>query len=360
MRICFVGPANSVHIVKWCDWFSKRGHEIHVISFTSNAIVRTKVHLIDLGVAANGSDIEKLKYLTTGKKIKKLVEGIQPDIVNVHYATSYGIAVALSGIQNYILSVWGSDIYDFPKKSILHKVLLKYSLQKAPHLFSTSHAMANEAGKYTNKKFEITPFGVNMDLFNPNKRTRSMNAPPFTIGIVKTLSSLYGIDYLLKAVAIINKENPALAIIVRIAGDGPQADDYKKLAVELGIEKQTHFLGKITQEDAAEEWANMDVAVIPSVMYESFGVAAVEAGASGTPVIISNVAGLLETTKPGHSSEVVPRKDAGAIAKAILKLYKNPDLRRKMGDEGRKYCSQKYEINQCFMQVFALFEQYKE
>ena len=196
-----------------------------------------------------------------------------------------------------------------------------------------------------------------MDLFNPNKRTRKNNVP-FTIGTVKTLADLYGIDYILKAAAIIVNKHPEIDIFVRIAGDGPQTTKYKQLAKELGIEKETKFLGRITQQEAAKEWANMDVAIIPSILYESFGVAAVEAQASGIPVIISDVAGLMETTIPGTTSEIVPRKDENAIAEAILRLYRNSDLRRKMGFEGRKNVFAKYELNQCFEYIERLFRMF--
>lgn len=358
MRICFVGPANSSHIVKWCNWFSAHEHEVHVISFTPGEIEGAVIHLIDLGVDTNGSDVGKLKYLTTGKQIKKLIEDIKPDIVNAHYATSYGIAVALSGIKEYVLSIWGSDIYDFPNKSPLHKALLKYSLWKAPHLFSTSMAMAKEAAKYTKKVFEITPFGVDMNLFNPDKRTRKKNDQPFIIGTVKTLSDLYGIDYILKAVAIIKSEHRDLDIHIRISGDGPDAEKYMKLVNELSISDSTEFIGRISQEDAATEWANMDVAVIPSVLYESFGVAAVEAQASETPVIISDVEGLKETTLPGESSIIVQRKNEREIADAILKLYREPNLRRKMGVAGRAYVNANFELLSSFNKIEGLLNKY--
>lgn len=357
MRICFAGPANSTHIIKWCNWFNGRGYDIHVISFIPGEIEGATVHLIDLGVDVGGSDVGKLKYLTTGRQIKKLIDDIQPDIVSVHYATSYGIAVALSGVKNYVLSVWGSDIYDFPRKSPLHKALLKHSLWKAPHLFSTSKAMAREAAKYTKKQFEITPFGVDMALFNPNKRTRSIYDKTFIIGTVKALADIYGIDYILKAVAIIKEENLGININIRIAGDGPDADKYKKLAKKLGIEDITKFLGKISQEQAAKEWANMDVAVIPSVLYESYGVAAVEAQASAIPVVISNVGGLKETTKPGKTSIIVEKKNEREIAEAISELYNNPELRRQMGIEGRKNVQNKYEINRCFEHIESIFRE---
>ena len=357
MRICFVGPANSAHIVKWVTWFSNHGHEVHVISFTPGVISGAQVHLVDVGVDTNGSDIGKLKYLFTGKRIRKYINDIKPDVVNAHYATSYGVAMALSGIKGYFLSVWGSDIYDFPKKSLLHKALLKYSLKKAEHLFSTSQAMADEARKYTDKKFDITPFGVDMNLFHPNKRTRKTEQP-FTIGTVKTLADLYGIDYILKAAAVISNEHPDMEVSIRISGDGPKANEYKELVRKLGIEGKTTFLGRISQQEAAREWANMDVAVIPSVLYESFGVAAVEAQASGIPVIISDVEGLLETTNPGISSEVVPKKDEKAIADAILKLYNDPDLRKRMGVEGRKNVTEKYELNKCFENIETVFSEH--
>lgn len=357
MRICFVGPANSAHIKKWSNWFATHGHEIHVISFTPDEIVGATVHLIATDVNTSGNDLQKMRYLLTGGKIRKIIKEIRPDVVSAHYATSYGVAMALSGIKRYVLSVWGSDIYEFPQKSVFHKLLLQYSLKKAGRLFSTSQAMADEASKYTSRKFEITPFGVDMKLFNPDKRTRN-NDGIFMVGTVKGLSETYGIRYILEAVAEI-KRLGTIPVHLRIAGKGPQEKEYHELAKTLGIDDITTWLGFISQEQAAIEWANMDVAVIPSVM-ESFGVAAVEAQASGTPVIISDVDGLKETTVPGVTSIVVPKENGKAIAEAIIICYEDFYLRDKMGTEGRRYVAQKYELNNNFEYIEKLFEQAKK
>ena len=354
MRICFIGPANSAHIIKWCSWFNSKDYDVHVISFVPSTIDNVSVHLVNLGVNANGGDLRKLKYLTAGKKIRHIVNAIKPDIVSVHYATSYGIAVALSGIKKYVLSVWGSDIYAFPKKSFLHSLLLKYSLHKAPCLFSTSKAMAREASKYTKKTFRITPFGVDMALFNPNKRTRPINDKAFYVGTVKTLADLYGIDVLLHAISTVKKTNREIDLRVKIAGDGPDADKYRKLIKELDIEGITEFLGRISQTNAANVWANLDVAVIPSTTYESFGVSAVEAQASGTPIIVSDVEGLKEATCPGRSSIVVEKKNPQAIADALIMLYNNPKRRFEMGKQGRAYVEKNYEINNTFEHIERL------
>ncbi len=354
MKICFVGPANSSHIVKWCNWFLKKGHKVSVISFTPGEIDGADMHLIDLKVDAGGSDIGKIKYMFTGKQIKKIIDEIKPDIINAHYATSYGVALALSGVKDYVLSVWGADIYDFPKKSPLHKFLLKLSLRKASHLFSTSRAMADEASKYTDKRFEITPFGVDMNLFNPDKRTRGRDED-FIIGTVKALSDKYGIADILKAVSIIKKEGN-VPVKVRIAGKGPQEDEYRKMAQDLGISDIVTWLGFISQEEAAAEWANMDVAIIPSTLEsESFGVSAVEAEACGTAVVISDIPGLMEATKPGKSSVVVKRNNYEEIARAVEKLYFDEDLRNSLASEGLKYAGEKYELNYCFSNIEKIF-----
>ena len=309
------------------------------------------VHLVDLGVDPDGSDLGKLKYLTAGGKIRRIIREIGPDVVNAHYATSYGIAMALSGVKGYALSVWGSDIYDFPRRSALHKSLLQFSLKKAGLLFSTSQAMAEEAGKYTNRKFEITPFGVDMELFTPGKRNRTDSG--FVIGTVKALFDKYGIADLLRATAIVKEKG--IPVRLRIAGQGPQEAEYKALAAELGIDSITDWLGQIPQEQVAVEWANMDAAVIPSTLEsESFGVSAVEAQACGTAVIISDIPGLKETA--GETGIVVPRKNPGAIAEAVVKLYEDPELRKQLGEAGRKQVLENYELNKCFEHIEKLLE----
>lgn len=358
MKICFIAPADSYHTIKWCKWFCSQGHDIHVISFVNSIIDGITIHSLDVGVDRNGSDFNKIKYLKYAGKVKRIVEQIKPDIINVHFATSYGTVVALSGLKDYVLSVWGSDIYDFPQKSIFHKFMLKFSLSRAKYIFSTSNAMAEETRKYTKKKIEITPFGVDTELFSPSKRNRDQSDEDFIVGTVKALTPKYGIEYLLKAVAIIKSEYPQIPIKLRIAGKGSHEDEYKKLAMSLGINDITTWLGFIPQDQAAKEWSNMDVGIVASTLdSESFGVSAVEAQACGRPVIISDVPGLMEATCPGQTSVVVQRKNEKALAEAIVNLYEKPDLRNELGKSGRILVLKKYEINYCFERIEKLFVQ---
>lgn len=352
MKICFLAPSDSAHTKKWCRYFVSRGHEVHVISFCDEEIEGVYLHYVSTGADINGGDAQKLKYILKARTVRRIVKSIRPDVINAHYATSYGVVAALAGLKNYVLSVWGSDIFVFPRKSFLHKTLLKFSLARADYLFSTSKAMAEEAAKYTKRSFEITPFGVNMELFLPAKRNRSDQN--FVIGTVKTLAPDYGIDVLLKAIAMVKKEQPQIPLKLRIAGNGPCQDEYHALASELGIEDLTTWLGFIPQEQAAIEWANMDIAVVCS-NNESFGVSAVEAQSSGCPVIISNIPGLMEATKPGVTSIVVSKGDVRSLADAVIDLYNDEALRKQMGAAGRAYVTENYEINACFHKVEMLY-----
>ncbi len=357
MKICFLAPANSAHTIKWCNYFTSRGHEVHVISFTEGTIDGVQIHQIKNQASAGGGDLQKLFYLTSFRKVIKLVDQIAPDVINAHYATSYGTVAALAGLKNYALSVWGSDIFDFPKRSPLHRWMLKYSLSRAKYLFSTSQAMADEAALYTDKPFEITPFGVDMELFTPKKRTRT-DDDVFVLGTVKGLAPAYGIDTFLRAVHLVKQQHPEIPIRVRIAGKGPAEEAYRALAQELGIGEITTWLGFIPQEQAAAEWANMDVAVVCSNS-ESFGVSAVEAQASGCAVIISDIPGLMEATKPNHTSLVVPCKDERALADTIVCLFRDRELRQRLGKAGRTFANEKYEITKCFSHVEDLFQKIK-
>ena len=155
MKICFFAPADSTHTIKWCSWFSAHGHKVQVISLTPGSIDGVQVHLLNNEITAGASDFQKLGYLRSVRAVRALVRRIQPDILSVHYATSYGTLAALAGVHPYTLSVWGSDIYEFPRRGLLHKALLKFSLRKADLLFSTSRAMAREAVLYTDKTLSL-------------------------------------------------------------------------------------------------------------------------------------------------------------------------------------------------------------
>ena len=349
MKICFLAPADNYHTRKWCEFFVSKGHQVEVISFIDGHIDGVRVHNLNCSVSINKPVPQKIKYLFNVSEVKKIIREMNPDIINAHYASSYGMLAALAVPNCFILSTWGTDIYEFPKKSLVHKEYLKFVLKKAKYIFSTSNIMSSEINKYTSKNVFVTPFGVKMDLFNPNKK---LAHPDFVVGTAKPLDERYGINYIIEAISIINEEYPEIDIKVKIAGKGPLEKKYRELATQKNV--NIEWLGFISQEQVAVEFANMDIVLFPSNS-ESFSVSTIEAEASGTAVIVSNTPGLLETTIPNKTSIVVPQKNPIELANAIIDLYKDSQKRSQLGIEGRNYVLNKYEYFKCFNYIENLF-----
>lgn len=347
-KILFIAPSSSVHTKKWCDWFSAKGCEVHVATLDSEMIPGATVHLMHQSSGPASSDFRKLTYLSCASELSRIIQSIQPDIIHAHYASSYGVLAALVVRQPYFLSIWGSDVYDFPRKSLLHRILLQYALRRATWLMSTSNAMATEASRYIDRAFVITPFGVDTDCFYPRNQSPA-SSDGFVVGTVKALSPKYGISSLLRGCALAIEKDPAMPLYIRIAGKGSQEQDLKRLAIKLGIAERIEWLGFVDISRVPDVWRSLDVALIPSES-ESFGVSAVEAMACGIPVVITDIPGLMEATCP-RARVVVPRSNPDAIANALLELYRNPELRHILGSEGREFVCAHLSLQACFETV---------
>ncbi|KEI85898.1 glycosyltransferase family 4 protein [Clostridium botulinum] len=356
MKICYLADANSTHTKKWCRFFKNKGYDIDVISLNDGEIDGATVHSFnkDLDKIRKGSSFNKISYIKYFSDIKKIIEKIKPDVVHAHYATSYGLLGALSGFHPYIISVWGSDVYDFPKGSYIKRKMVEYNLSKADIIMSTSKVMAEETSQYTTKDIEITPFGVNIDTFKPfaDKYEKKEN---LVIGTVKTLEPKYGIEYLVRAFAKVKQKHSNIKL--EIAGVGEQRNFLLNLCNELNVKDHVKFLGFINQEKVIEAFNRFDVAVFPSTLdSESFGVAAVEAQACGTPVIVSNVGGLPEATSPNNSSLLVNKKSVDELAEAIEKLIEDDNLRINMGKTGRRFVEDNFNIEDNFNNVDIIYK----
>lgn len=356
-RICYLADASSTHTKKFCDYFHKKGYEIHVISLNKGNIENSFVYSLDFDVdkIKNKSAISKIGYLTAFFKVKKLVKEIKPDILHAHFASSYGLLGSLLNYKPYILSVWGTDIYEFPKNSMMQKKIINYNLKKADVILSTSKDMARETSLYTSKDIHITPFGVDVEIFKPlNKKKYSNNK--IIIGTIKNLEERYGIEYLIKAFKKVKDELPNINMGLVIGGEGSKKSRLIELTKDLGIEKDVEFIGYVNQSDIVDIFNKFDIAVFPSLK-ESFGVAAVEAQACSVPVIATNVGGLPEAIKEGESAILVPPKDDEALKEAILDLIKNEEKRIKMGICGRSFVCENLNIDKNFDKIDKIYKE---
>ncbi len=335
MNIAVLSAANSSHTVKIVNSLALRGHQITLYSLPEHrdedGEIDPRVSIVYLPHQSYSKDHKILR--------QQLVQsGAQ--VLYAHYATGYGLLSRKTKFQPTVLAVWGSDVYEFPYKSPVHRYLLKKNLAFPKVIFSTSHAMARQTKQFTRKPMVITPFGVDVDAFCPCEETREEDTIRF--GYLKTIAPVYGTKDLIHAFGLLTQRLPNLSLRLDLYGGGEQLEEMKGLATDLGLSESVTFHGRLPHEQAPAVLRQMDVLCVPSLR-ESFGVSAVEAMACGIPCIVSMADGLQEVTVDGVTGLSVPCGDANALCDAMEKLALDADLRHQMGKAGRQHVLEQYD-----------------
>jgi len=155
---------------------------------------------------------------------------------------------------------------------------------------------------------------------------------------------------LVEAFAMALKEYPAMRLW--LVGDGLLRDQVETLVKEKGLERNVTFLG--IREDVPKLLSEADVFLLPSE-WEGVPLTVLEAMAAGKPVIATAVGGVPELVKDGVSGILVPSRNHGALAKAILCLAKDPDLRQRMGKAGQQRAIEHFDISRTAKGYEALY-----
>jgi glycosyltransferase involved in cell wall biosynthesis len=337
MKICYLANTASIHTARWANYFSRKGHQVDILSFEPANRIDANIRVHRVGRPWPF----KMHYFSRGRAVRDLLRQIQPDILHAHYASGYATLGRLAGFHPYVVSVWGSDIFDFAQKSRIHRRIVVANLKSADRVCSTSQVMADEIRLCCQRDIDVTPFGVDCERFRPGSPSNRENE--FVVGIVKALEPKYGIEYLIRGFAIFSKRNTHMKKLrLMIAGDGSLRDSLRCLARDLHIDTQTIFLGFVPHERVPEILSRVSVFVAPSVS-ESFGVAVLEASASGLPVVVSKIGGLPEVVRDRITGILIPPRDPAAIADALEELLKDDQLRSRLGANGRNYILENYE-----------------
>jgi glycosyltransferase involved in cell wall biosynthesis len=151
------------------------------------------------------------------------------------------------------------------------------------------------------------------------------------VGFVGRLAPQKGAAHFIRAAKIVLEKMPSARFIV--VGDGPLMQKLKKQTAKSGISDKVEFTG--FQRDMNKVYPSIDLLVVPSSR-ETFGNVAIEAAAHEVPVIASDVGGLAEAVADGETGILVPPGKTGKLAAAIIYLLRNPDLRCRMGQAGKK------------------------
>lgn len=362
MRIVLLSDGNSIHTARWVNAFVERGHEVYLLY---NKDQCPRVHNIDSRVKQIPLKFKgKVGYYLNAYSVKKIVKKINPDIVNVHYASGYGTLARQAHLKKYILSVWGSDVYEFPNQSRLKKCILKKNIKNAGMLASTSICMAHQLRKVVKDPsldIAVTPFGIDLKLFDP-KRFKKKDDLEVVIGNIKSFEKNYGILELILAFEVLKKELEELAFKKKVKlvlyGEGTQKEKLQKIIEEKCLENDIKLMERISNDNVPEVLNSFDIFCALSYS-ESFGVSAVEAMAMEKPIVVSDADGFEEVVGDRKSGIIVKRGDIKSIEKALKMLVLDTNMRINMGTAGRERVKKLYDWENNVDCMLKLYEKAK-
>jgi len=352
------------HIYNLSQELRKRGHAVKILTsnFGGTTVETLKdspdeEHVYRIGQALLIRSNKSFARLPIGwrpmDKVKRFLEKEKFDVIHIHGSlapTLPIIAIRQSKAVNVI------TIHSFQPKSkgyMLFRPLLMPYLRKLDGLIAVSTDARDASMRFFPGEYKVIPNAIDTELFNPSvvPLTQFSDSRP-KILFLGRFEPRKGLKYLLKALPHIKKEIPDILLIV--VGTGLWGYAYKEY-INKEVEKNIHFAGLIYKERPAY-YATCDVFCAPSIGHESFGIILLEAMATGKPVVASDIAGYRTVMEDGRQGYLVPPCAPEQIAKAIIKILRDSQLAKKMGESGRKKALE-YSWNNISRQVEAYYEE---
>jgi colanic acid/amylovoran biosynthesis glycosyltransferase len=209
------------------------------------------------------------------------------------------------------------------------------------------------------EKIVILPVSVNLKNFEFAGRSAPASGP-IRILTVARLSTMKGLEYSIRAVAALIRENANIEY--RIAGEGPLRRKLERLIEQLGISDRVHLLGGKTQDEICRLYRESHIFVLPSIVTDSGGtetqaLVLQEAQAAGLPVIATTVGGVPEGVMNQKSGWLVPPRDPNALADRLRFLMGHPEVWDEMGRAGRIFVAAKYDAQKVNDQLVAIYRE---
>ncbi|HSO25714.1 MAG TPA: glycosyltransferase family 4 protein [Methanobacteriaceae archaeon] len=344
MRIAMVGhfPPHIGGISSYVYLLSKKlienGDEVYVLTYPHEDVQSLQGIHVESASAPNIKGLRGLVFSINGtRKLIQMVREYDINLIHAHYLSPPGLIGLMTSMFTgvpFCVTLHGSDVFLLSSNRVLRPIF-KMILSHAIGVFVVSQAVREKVLEMgipdLEKKIKITWNGVDTDKFNPQntgnlRKELEIESEVPIILFVGNLVAQKGVKHLLRAKKLM-KEDAKVVIV----GGGPLLQDLKGMAEYEGME-DVLFPGP--RSDVDRLIPDADVMVLPSIS-ESFGIALLEGMASGKPVVATNVGGIPELVNDDVGIMVEP-EDPVALAEALDKMIKNPEMREKMGKMARK------------------------
>jgi N-acetyl-alpha-D-glucosaminyl L-malate synthase BshA len=344
---------------------SKRGHEIHFITYSQPVrleLIGNNVHYHEVNVPEYPLFHYQPYELALSSKLVDMVKLHKIDILHVHYAIPHAYAAYMAqkmlkeeGIQIPIVTtLHGTDI-TLVGSHPFYKPAVTFSINKSDAVTAVSQSLKDDTLRLFDikKDIHVVPNFIDLDKYNHSfqncQRIMMAKEEEKIITHISNLRPVKRIQDVIKVFYNIQKEIPAKLMLV---GEGPERQNVEDKCQELGILDRVIFFGKSNEIDKILSFS--DLFLLPS-QTESFGLAALEAMASGVPVISSNTGGIPEVNIQGVSGFLSNVGDVEDMTKNAIYIL-NDENRLKTFKENARIQALKFDLHKIVPQYEAIYE----
>jgi N-acetyl-alpha-D-glucosaminyl L-malate synthase BshA len=344
---------------------SKRGHEIHFITYSQPVrldLLGNNVHFHEVNVPEYPLFLYQPYELALSSKLVDMVKLYGIEILHVHYAIPHAYAAymakkMLQGESIYVpivTTLHGTDI-TLVGSHPFYKPAVTFSINKSDAVTSVSQSLKDDTLRLFDIKNEIDvvpnfiDFSRHKTHFTDCQRDIMANENEKIITHISNFRKVKQIPDVIKVFFNIQKQIPAKLMMV---GEGPERLEAEQLCESLGITDKVVFFGNSNEIDKILCFS--DLFLLPSVT-ESFGLAALEAMASGVPVISSNTGGIPEVNIDGVSGFLSNVNDVEDMSKNAIRILSDNN-RLKEFKERAKEESKKFDISNIVPKYEAIYK----
>lgn len=344
-----------------------RGHEVHFISYRQPFRLPAflpRIYFHEVQVGQQYPLFEFPPYdLALAVKMHEVVKAHDLDVLHCHYAiphaTSAWIAREMLRAEGrnvaVVTTLHGTDITLVGQDPSFHAIT-KFSIEKSDRITAVSEFLRDEtfnAFHCTGCRVMVIPNFIDPGIYNRD-RYADLDGLPFSAmrKVLMHISNFRTVKRVRDVVRIFARVAERVPSVLVMVGDGPERPAAEDEARALGVSDSVFFLGKI--EAVAPLLADADIFLLPTAS-ESFGLSALEAMASGVPVVGSDAGGLPEVVTNGVTGLLYPVGDVDAMAAGALSLLTDPVLHAEMAAAGVADARRRFTLDMIVSQYEQLY-----
>jgi phosphatidyl-myo-inositol alpha-mannosyltransferase len=322
----------QVHIASLARHLAMRGHEVMVLAPGSSQSSNPDVVIVGrpMRVRFNGSVAPICPSPWSALRVARALDAFNPDIVHVHepLVPSTSMMAAMRTPAGLVATFHANA--ERSRMLRMAAPLLRPLVARIDRTFAVSAAAAGYVSDAVGiSRPEILSNGLDLSMFGGV--TPADLGPGRKVLFVNRLDPRKGFPVLVRAFEEVSRRLPDVRLVV--AGDGPDRGALFQLP-EL-VRRRVILLGAVPHHAIATVYAACDVFVAPATGGESFGIVLLEAMAAGLPIVASAIAGYTEVVRPDEGL-LVPPRDSGRLAAAIVELFSNQELAARLRAAGTR------------------------